>query len=77
MNTPVNGYLAGAIIPRSAWTQTEPRENHAPLNLPLKGVIVHHTGNMDHQCNQSGKIFCIHLKTNRKTISRDVSYKIE
>ena len=55
---PVNEYRDGKIIPRSSWAQIKPTEVHAALTLPLKGVIVHHTGVIDHQCNRSGKIIC-------------------
>lgn len=57
MEIPVNDYFVGKIIPRSDWTQIKPKEVLESLTLPLKGVIVHHTGILDHQCNKSGKIF--------------------
>ena len=58
MEIPVHNYLVGEIISRSGWTQIQSTEDHAALTLPLKGVIVHHTGIIDHRSNRSGKIFC-------------------
>ena len=55
MEMPVSKQTSGQIIPRSHWTEIKPKEIHAPLTLPLKGVIVHHTGVLDHRCQRSGE----------------------
>ena len=57
MEIPVHDCVVGEIIQRSDWTYIKPKEVHAALTLPLKGVIVHHTGIKDHQCDRPGEIF--------------------